>query len=505
MNNSEDDYVFRATRRGEKNKMKEKTDNADIKVKKYYFLKLTMYKRQNNIKSTLLMLSITSLSLLIISQAPLQSAFADVSSPKKQTAIGIDLSDIICKTNLVKVYRIDADSTACFTPSSAQKLIDRGIAQEISKDRLEAKTTFRQSPPIGTVTGLSTVKQFGSEGIQSSKFRVVDYIYVFEVCAKDKTIRAPEILVTSDSESKTVKLAQQVMANKCQTNNAKIKATDPASISASLTNKGMITDKLTELETKVVDLQQKLATLKKGLLDIAKQDPSTLGDDAKKKITDTTNEISTLRTELNGAKAELNKYLFALHTPTQLKASEFTKSKLTFTGVPLKDTSANVMTITKQAAGTKDQGSSTFGDLSVYNVVFEACTGNEVLRAPEVRITSDSEEKTVRVSERIIANTCLMSTAKINAKDVGSISLEIANRSDISIKITELEKKLDSLVEEQSKHQSELNNLVVLLEKPEDYEQKVTELANKIIDLRNQIRDAKFQLYGSQYEVYKNP
>ena len=180
------------------------------------------------------------------------------------------------------------------------------------------------------------------------------------------------------------------------------------------------------------------------------------------------------------------------------------QTKRTDTGVPLKDTSTDVLTITKQTAGTKDQ-SSTFGNLSVYNVVFEACTGNEVLRAPEVRVASDSDEKTVRVSERIIANTCLMSTAKINAVDSSSISLAIANRSDISTKITEWEKKIDSLIQEQSKHQAELNKLVVQSEKPDDFEQKVTELSNKIIDLRNQIKDAKFQLYGSQYEVYKNP
>ena len=65
-----------------------------------------------NFKSTLLILSITSLTILIISQTPLQGAFADVSSPKKQTKIGIDQTDITCKTNLVKVYRINADTTA---------------------------------------------------------------------------------------------------------------------------------------------------------------------------------------------------------------------------------------------------------------------------------------------------------------------------------------------------------------------------------------------------------
>ena len=445
----------------------------------------------------------TSLVVLLVTQAPLQS-FADVSSPKKQTKIGIDPTDIICKASLVKVYRIGADSTICLSPNSAQKLIDRGMAEEIPKDRLEAKKSFRQSTPIGTVTGISTVKQFGSEGRLSTDLRVTNYIHVFEVCAKDKNIRAPEVLVASDSESKKVKLSQKIMPDKCYTTSAKIKATNPGSITASLTNKGMITDKLTELETKIADLQQKLAATKKDFSGVAKQESTTLGDAEKIKITNAANEISKLRAELNQAKNELNKYLFALHAPTQLKASEFTKQKLTFTGVPLKDTSVNLMSITKQTSGTKDS-STTFGDLSVYNVVFEACTGKDVLRAPEVRVTSDSDEKTVKVSERIIANTCLMSTAKISAKDTSSITLEIANRGDISVKITDLEKKIDSMLEEQVRHQTELNKLVVQSEKPVDYEKKVTELSNKITQLRNEIRDAKFQLYGSIYEVYKNP
>jgi len=452
-------------------------------------------------KSTLLMFAVASLTVLLVSQLS-SGVFADVISPKKQTEISIDQTDIVCKANLVKVYRINVDSVDCFSPSSAEKLIAMGIAKDIPKDKLEAKKSLRQNSPIGTVTSLTTVKQFGTEGKISSNLRVVEYVHVFEVCAKDKTIRAPEVLVTSDSEAKTVKLAQKIMSDKCYTSSAKIKATDPKSISATLTNKGAISDKLTELEANIADIQQKLAILKKPLSDVTKQDAAMLSEDVKKKTTDTTNEISKLRAELNLAKGELNKYLFALHASPQLKASDFAKQKLTFTGVPIKDTSANIMSITKQVMGTKDQ-SSTFGDLSPYNVVFEACTGKDMLRTPEVRVTSDSEEKTIRISERIIANSCQMSAAKINAKDAKSITLEIANRADVSVKITDLEKKIDSLIEEQIRHQTELNKLAVLSEKPADYEQKVSELSAKIIQLRNEVRDAKFQLYGSMYEVYK--
>ena len=74
---------------------------------------------------------------------------------------------------------------------------------------------------------------------------------------------------------------------------------------------------------------------------------------------------------------------------------------------------------------------------------------------------------------------------------------------DVSAKIIQLESNIGMLLDEQVKHQSELNKLVVLSVKPADYEEKVTELSSKIIDLRNQMRDLKFQLYGNLYEVYK--
>ncbi len=436
-----------------------------------------------------------------MSQIPSQS-FADVIPPKKQTALGIDSADIICKTNLVKVHRTNSDSIDCFSPSSAEKLISMGIANDITKDKLEAKKSLKQSSPIGTITGLDTVKKFGSEGRLSNDPRIVEYIYVFDACAADKTIRAPEVLITSDSEAKTVKLAKKIMANTCFSSSAIIKATDPNSITGSLTNKGLISDKLSELEANVADLQQKLSVLKKNFSGLVKQDSTTLDDDSKIMINDSTSEIVQLRADLNRAKGELNKYLFALHSPIQLKSSDFTKQKLTFTGVPLVGVSVDALTITRQTLGNTDSPDTTTG-VKLYNVVFEACSGNDVLRAPEVRIKSDNEEKVIRIAEKISPNSCQMSAVKINAVDTKTITLEIANRSDLSAKIVELEKQIEALVDEQSSYQMELNKLVVQSDKPVDYEQKVSELSAKIIKLRDQIRDAKFQLYGSMYEVYK--
>ena len=449
--------------------------------------------------SILLVLMFATLGILVAGQT--SDVFADVISPKKQTNIGIDQTDVICKADLVKVHRINTNSIDCFTPTTAQKLMDRGLVLDVSKDKLDAKKSLKQNPSIGTVTGLATVKQFGSEGKLSTDKRVIDYLYVFEVCANDKTIRLPEILVTSDSEAKTVKLAKRILANTCYTSSAVIKATSLDSIAGTITNKGIVSDKITELEMTVSSLQQKLDASKKSLADIAKQDSSSLTAESKIKISEITNEIVKLRAELNQAKGELNKYLYALNAP-QLKSSQFTKQKLTFTGAPIKDTSASIISISRQTTGNTDSPDTTSGS-KLYNVVFEACAGNEIVRVPEVRVDSDSEAKIVRVSEKISPNTCQMSTAKVNAVDTNSIKIEIANRADISFKIVELEKKIDVLISEQSTYQIQLNKLVVQSEKPADYEEQITDLSSKIIQLRNEIRDAKFQMYGNIYDVYR--
>ena len=158
----------------------------------------------------LLLIAETSLSVLLISQVAESSIFADVVSPSKQIKIGVDKTEIICKAHLVKVYRINADSVDCFTPTTAEKLIKSGIAKDIPKAKLDAKKSFRENAPIGTITGLDTVKKFGTEGKFSTTLRTVEYLYVFEACANEKTIRVPEVLVTSDSEAKTVKLAKKI-------------------------------------------------------------------------------------------------------------------------------------------------------------------------------------------------------------------------------------------------------------------------------------------------------
>ena len=439
---------------------------------------------------------------MILTHAPIQS-FADVQSPKKQTKIGISQTDIICKADLIKVYRVNADSMDCFTLSSAQKLEDRGLIKDIPKDKLELKKTFSQNDPIGNITKVATLKQFGTEGTLSSSLRTIEYLHVFEICAKDKDIHAPEILVTSDSEAKIVKLAHEIKADKCYTTAIKIKATDPNSVTTSLTNKGMITDKISKLEQKITDIKEKITSAKKNLV-LPENDISPMKENVMLQISSTSNEINQLRKELDQTKGELNKYLFTLHAPPQPKISEFKLQKLTLTGMPLENTSVNIMTIMPHASGTKSQESTT-RDMMPYNVVFEACSEKDVLRVPEVKVTSDSDEKIIRIAEKIIAESCQMSTVKVNAIDPDSIKLIIVDRSDISRNIIALEKEMSRLLGELTKYQSELNKIVVQSEKDVDYEKKVLDLSNNIIKLRDEIKDVKFRLYGSVYEVYKNP
>ncbi|NIU01177.1 MAG: hypothetical protein GWN01_09690, partial [Nitrosopumilaceae archaeon] len=76
------------------------------------------------------------------------------------------------------------------------------------------------------------------------------YNFVFEACVKAQQVIAPEVYVKSDSESKTVTLAENIMPNSCVTSAVFIKASDPDSITAQLINKGEISKLTIALEKK---------------------------------------------------------------------------------------------------------------------------------------------------------------------------------------------------------------------------------------------------------------
>jgi len=343
-------------------------------------------------------------------------AFADVVNPKKQMSIGIGNDAIICKANLFKIIKKTTGAASCVKPETAKKLVASGWAKVVDVAKIDQFIqTLKNRQPLGTITKQAVVKQTVTPGIASSNPAVSSYHVVFEVCANDLTIRLPEVIISSDSETRYVKLADRIPANTCEVNAGKIKAASTDSIQLQLVNKGGVTKKLTDLETKVNDLTEKLNAERAKLSSRVTQSESMSGFAPEEKRLDT---ISDLRTQLNNAKSELNRFLFAHNMIPKVKANDL-KVPTSIAGTPLTGIVVNKLSASPQLV---EQGG--------FDVVFEICAGDQIVRIPSVLVTSGIESKTVKLADKISPNSCQVSGAKIKADSADAI--EVTQGASIS-------------------------------------------------------------------------
>lgn len=422
---------------------------------------------------------------------PLDS-FAEIISPKKQMELNlIDLQEVICNEGLFKIIKASKSTPACVKPTTAEKLVNAGWAKAIDQGLLDiAKKRVLAS--IGTVNILATIPLPGDAGRLQTDSKVIGYDVIFEACAKETMIRIPEVVISSDSEAKNFKLSDKILPNTCQTSVVKIKAANLESIKATLFNKGGLSKKINELESSVTTLKEQLASEKSTLTKYVNQVPQPT--DIKQKISETTNKITDLRKQLNDARAELQRYFFGSYV-SESSISKGTAIK-SFSGQVVEGGLVNILATTQQLASTEKP----FG----YNVVFEACAGTTAIRAPLVEVTSDIEEKGVKLAEKISPKSCQMGTAKIIADNPETITTKFADVGDVSNKVSELETKIDELQKTISSEKRALNELVHMKPRPNDFNQKSIEISDKIINLRTQINDLKTQLHSILFVFYEN-
>ena len=135
------------------------------------------------------------------------------------------------------------------------------------------------------------------------------YSYIFEACAGSQAIVAPEAIISSDSESKKIKLAKNLAANECQLSVSKIKASTKDKITSSLIERGGMSKLIGEFGNKIDKIKSDLETQKTILKQL---DPKS--SDYKSKTNETTNKIVDLRKNLNDARQEYYRLLYLLHT-----------------------------------------------------------------------------------------------------------------------------------------------------------------------------------------------
>lgn len=424
------------------------------------------------------------LSIIAVLLSTNITVFADVAPPKKQLSADISPEDVICNEGFIIVVKISTGNPACVKPATAEKLIKSGWAMIVAQGIIDAAKI--QKNPIGTVNKLAVVKVTGTPSTQTPKVSTIGYDFVFEVCALDKKIYAPDVLIKSDSASQHVELPNNIEANTCVLSSTIVKAANPDTITATLVNKGGISEKISMIESKIADLSQKLDAEKKSLSELSKQESKPA--DYKTLVSESTKKINELRTELNDARGDYSRFLFILYvTPSKASAP----TKFTFSGVPIEGASTKILSITQQVSG---EG---------FNVVFEACAGEKAVIAPLVTVKSDIDSKDVVLANRISPNTCQLGTGQLKATDQNSIQVMLDNTEAFSAKVAELESKIAQWQSDLANEKRTLAEIVKIAQKPADYEMKVSELTNKIIELRNMINNAKANLQGSLFDFYQ--
>ena len=168
---------------------------------------------------------------------------------------------------------------------------------------VEAQT----SPNVKTIKIASVA---GQDPIYKSQPKTIAYMYVFEACAGDSSIRAPEIVVTSDSEVRSVKLATDLSPSACQVSSTIIKAASPDTIKGKLFTKDTVTKMVNNAEQRLANVKMMLSEKNVELQTIIKQPDSAANTSKLVKLSE---EIVELRKQLKDARGEYYRLLFLIH------------------------------------------------------------------------------------------------------------------------------------------------------------------------------------------------
>ncbi|MDH3793532.1 MAG: hypothetical protein OER78_00485 [Nitrosopumilus sp.] len=422
-------------------------------------------------------------------------AFADVIAPNKQLDLNFTPKEIVCKENFVKIIRTSNDQAACVSPDVVDILVKRGFGLSSNPEAI-SEVIEQQSTPIGKITHMATTKQYKNPGEVESFPKVNHHNYVFKVCAFEEKIKFPEIIITSDSETKSVKLPRDVRADSCNTSAVKVRASDPDSISSRLLNHGGVTEAISELEAQIASLKSEITIQREKLSSINDEIPS---NDRAKKVSAIHKKISDIRNELKSVRAELQKYLLLLSLSSTSDLSPIAKNK-SITGVDVDGIVSEIISVNKALIQPEDRPENSM----VYNIVFEICTDNTSLRIPVVELSSDIATKTVKMAEKIPSNSCQVSTGKINALDANSIAIQLAGQTQSSETILSLEKKIESLKDEMKIEQEKLNSVSTSSAISKQERQiSITESTIKSQELRKELNSTKAELHKILLQVYR--
>ena len=422
-----------------------------------------------------------------------------IPSPREQIDMGISPANVVCKSDLTLIIRANSETPACVKSSSSEKLLQKGWAIKLS-------TLLEKNPNLASIGEVKTVKivpLYKDEGIRQTQPNIVlNYNFVFEACSKSSLIRSPQILISSDSETKTIKLSEQINPKSCQLSSTTIKAMEKESIKANLVKKTDLSLIVGQLELRLNKIQEELAAEKKSLTDLTTQNPKP--SDYQKKVSEKTSKIVSLRNELTSARAELqrNQYLLLVGEKAPEPIKVLLENKVVIPTSPtINDDIAHVKkieTVKQYSDAGRLKSDALVGS---YNFVFEACAGIQQIQFPEILVKSDSEIKSVKLPETLLPKSCQTTSTILNAADPNSIVGNLVESNEIEVKIKELELKVESLKESIAMNKQTLGDLVKQSPPPENSSKKVSELTEQITNQRDELNKTREELTNLKYRI----
>jgi len=138
------------------------------------------------------------------------------------------------------------------------------------------------------------------------------YSVIFQVCAGSTIMRAPQVVMSSDSEVRDVKLNKTIAPNACKTTATVIKALDPNTIKVKKVDKSKINIMITAAEKNLVKIKKEISATNDELETITLPGNTPLTNDAMKKLNDITSKLVELRKELKDARSEYYRLLYVI-------------------------------------------------------------------------------------------------------------------------------------------------------------------------------------------------
>lgn len=398
----------------------------------------------------------------------LEEARGDAIHPLVQIHMGIPPNEVVCNEDLVKLVDSEKTRVICVKESSVEIFAKGGW--ERLPDSEPSVTEIKD-----TIKTISITK---AESIGVKKSSTSIYNYVFEVCAGSVTLVAPEIIIKTDLDTKTITLSQDIPANSCRMSSATVTAINSSSITASLTNQDDIVSKIASINDKITSLNQQLEAEKETLASIL---PEQSTDEKKAKIGESTTKITSLRQAINDLRDDIARYNLVLYG----QKSKVDLPKTSFTGSEISGNHVKIIS----ALPSKTKG--------VWDVVLEVCAGKESISDPIIKITTDTVDTTLKLT-KITSNSCYKTGTKVGADSSSSISLKF---SDVTFEIARLQGLIKDMEVKLATKRGELADLTNTVN-PDP--KKIHKVTNEIISLREDIVRAKSSLYQSIYSAYKN-